>query len=116
MRDRIRGALTVDPALPFAGKSAFCRIVADPPNQAEATGVPPAVIRRVPTDAEGRCAIAGIPVGTRCTLRGSLQLGDTLHLATADIRVTKPGPSSVPDLVLKPQERTPMGRIPGKAE
>jgi len=110
----IHGRITYEDGKPFAEKNAGCRIVADPPNQAEVKEFPPTIFRRMMTDAEGRYTVAGIPVGTRCTLRSSLRVGEAWHLDSVDLAVTKPGPISAPDLVLKPQQ--PAKQAPGKAQ
>jgi hypothetical protein len=71
------------------------------------------------TDVGGRYTVAGIPVGTRCTLRASLKIGETWHLDAADFAVNKHGPLSAPDLVLKPQasgNRQRANEAAGKAE
>jgi len=99
----IRGRIIYQDGKPFAGKNASCRIIVDPRNRAELSGLPPLIDRNVLTDAEGCYIFAGIPVGTRCTLLGNLKIGETWHRDSADLTVTKPGPISAPDLVLKPQ-------------
>jgi len=110
----IHGRITHQDGQPIAEKDVICRIVADPPNQAEVKEFPPTIFRRMMTDVDGRYTVAGIPVGTRCTLRASVRIGGTWHSDSADITVTKPGPISAPDLVLKPQQQAK--QAPGKAE
>jgi len=125
----VHGRITYQDGKPIAEQSTSCRIVMDPPNQAEVKEPPPGMIRRLwrpplvvrnaLTDAEGRYTFAGIPVGTRWTLTTSVRIGDTRHSRAVEVKVANPGPISAPDLVFEPQalrNREPAKPAPGKAE
>jgi hypothetical protein len=98
----IRGRMTYPDARPFAETRIYCRIVLEPPARVVDGGLPPAIVRYIQTDSDGRFQFAGVPVGARCSLLGRTRIGDVDHRASAEIAVNQAGPILVPELVLKP--------------